>query len=100
MSCYSDSANCEKCDSIFYNGACGTCLDKLEGDKQDLLTALRELVDDLQSRLDMATDGMTEADGLVLAEDANRSWRSWLFDVMRTHGDIAQHAIKNAEKEN
>ncbi|KKK71315.1 hypothetical protein LCGC14_2915140 [marine sediment metagenome] len=59
-----------------------------------LAEALRVLVDDLQSRLDMATGGMTEADGLVAAEDANRSWRSWLFDVMSTYGDIARNALK------
>lgn len=63
----------------------------------DLLAALEELCDDLQGRLDMATDGMTEADGLVVAEDANRSWRSWLFDVMGTHGDIARATIKKAK---
>lgn len=62
----------------------------------DLLAALKGLRDDLQTRLDMATEGATEADSLVLAEDANRSWRSWLFDVMSTHGDIARAAITKA----
>ena len=68
----------------------------LHGAADDLLAALEGLRDDLQTRLDMATDGATEADGLVRGEDANRSWRAWLFDVMNTHGKIARAAIKKA----
>lgn len=59
-----------------------------------LLGALEGLRDDLQTRLDAATEGRTVADGLVNGEDANRSWRSWLFDVMSTHGDIARAVIE------
>ena len=56
--------------------------------------ALVGLRDDLQGRLDASSEGATVADGLVDGEAANRSWHSWLFDVMSTHGDIARAAIE------
>ena len=59
--------------------------------------ALEGLREDLQVRLDASTEGATVADGLVDGEDANRSWRSWLFDVMSTHGDIARAAIEEED---
>jgi hypothetical protein len=59
--------------------------------QKEALAGLRE---DLRVRLDASTEGTTVADGLVNGEDANRSWRSWLFDVMSTHGDIARAAIE------
>ena len=62
-----------------------------------LLAALEALREDLQARLDASTEGTTVADSLVSGEDANLSWRSWLFDVMSTHGDIARAAIKAAK---
>ena len=69
-----------------------------ELEKQHLLEALKGLREDLQTRLEAATDGMTEADSFVCGEDVRRSWRSWLFDVMSTHGDIARAAIAKAEE--
>lgn len=63
-----------------------------------LLEALEGLREDLQSRLDASMEGATVADGLVDGKDANRSWLSWLSDVMRTHGDIARAAIEEARK--
>ncbi len=63
-----------------------------------LLEALKVLCEDLQTRLDASTEGATVADGLVNGEDANRSWRAWLFDVMSTRGDIAYAAIKAAKE--
>ncbi|KKM95976.1 hypothetical protein LCGC14_1182740 [marine sediment metagenome] len=75
--------------------AFGRC--KLHAAAPELLEALKGLREDLQVRLDASTEGTTVADGLVSGEDANRSWRSWLFDVMRTHGDIARDAIEAAK---
>ncbi len=83
-----------------YTAALGKRLNeirRLEGVNTKLLEALEGLREDLQARLDDSTDGATVADGLVSGEDANRSWSSWLFDVMRTHGDIARAAIKAAK---
>jgi hypothetical protein len=62
-----------------------------------LLEALEGLREDLQTRLDASSEGATEASGLVDGEAANRSWHSWLFDVMSTHGDIARAAIEAAK---
>jgi len=81
---------------------CHEEIDGLEGADYKALAerrkeALKGLYEDLQGRLNASTEGATVADGLVNGEDANRSWRFWLSDVMSTHGDIARAAIEEEE---